>query len=375
MKNRKKIVVKVGTSTLTQGAKTLSRKYMVELTRQLAHLHEKGNQIVLVTSGAVAAGRELLSHPHLDRNVPSKQMFASVGQVQLMQTWTKLFSLYEINVGQLLLTREDLSHRNRYLNARDTLECLLQHRIIPIINENDSIATKDIRVGDNDNLAALVANIIAADQLILLTDQKGLYTADPRLDPEAELISVVDQIDEQIFNLAKGSSTSLGTGGMYTKIEAAQKASQCGIPTVIAAANHSNVLIEIYEGKPIGTTFKAQTSPQESRKRWLLSEKRQGIIYVDAGAADKIEKEGASLLPSGISMTDMKFERGAIVHLLDPKKQVVAVGITNYGHEEIQKIQGKHSQNIEDALGYSYGIEVVHRNNMTRIKSGGVKCL
>ncbi len=370
MKELKKIVVKVGTSTLTQGSKKLSCKYMLELTRQLAILHDRGDQVILVTSGAIAAGRELLNNPTIDRSMPSKQMFAAIGQVQLMQIWTQLFALYDIHVGQLLLTREDLSHRKRYLNARNTLSCLLEHRIIPIINENDSVATQEIRVGDNDNLAALVANLIAADLLILLTDQQGLYTADPRLNPQAQLIPVVKQIDDSIFALARGSSTSLGTGGMTTKIEAAQIAAHSGTPTLIASSALPNVLIEISEGKPLGTFFQTNTTPQESRKRWLLSKKTQGTIHVDAGAATKIIEHGASLLPSGIVQTTHVFERGAIVQIVDSTgKKPLAVGITNYGNEEIQKLIGMHSNQIEDILGYSYGNEIVHRTHMTRIKS------
>jgi glutamate 5-kinase len=257
MKTIKKIVVKVGTSTLTHGGTKLSQKYMLELTRQIAHLHEEERQLILVTSGAVAAGRQLLDHPMLDRRVPSKQMFSAIGQVQVMQTWTQLFSLFDIHVGQLLLTREDLL--KSYLDARDTVNCLLEHRIVPVINENDSVATHENRVGDNDNLAAIVANLIGADLLILLTDQKGLYTADPRLDPEAKLISVVKDLDDQIFSLAKGTSSSLGTGGMRTKLEAAKKATQGGIPTVIASSAEPDVLLEICAGKQIGTSFLASS--------------------------------------------------------------------------------------------------------------------
>lgn len=364
----KRIVVKVGTSTLTQGGKKLSNAFMLELARQLAHLHTEGNQVILVTSGAIAAGRELLQHPTIDRSLPSKQMFSAIGQVQLMQTWTLLFSQFNIHVGQLLLTREDLSNRKRYLNARDTINCLLQHKVVPIINENDSVATKEIRVGDNDNLAALVANLIGADMLILLTDQQGLYTADPRLNPEAELISVVKHIDDQIFALAKGSSSALGTGGMTTKLEAAQKASQCGTQTFIASSALPNVLIDISAGKKIGTLFQTEITPQESRKRWLLSEKRQGVIHVDEGAAAKILQHGASLLPSGITRTSHSFERGAIIHIEGPSNKPLAAGITNYGNEEIRQLIGVHSDRIEDVLGYSYGLEIVHRTNMTRIK-------
>lgn len=256
----KKIVVKVGTSTLTQGSKQLSQKYMLELTRQLAVLHEEGHQIILVSSGAIAAGRDQLQHPIVDQSLPSKQMFAAVGQVQLMQAWIKLFTLFDINIGQILLTRDDLSNANRTRNARETLGCMLQHKIIPVINENDTVATEEIRVGDNDNLAALVAGLVSADLLVLLTDQKGLYTADPRHNPSAEFIPVVEIIDESIFALAGGKGTNQGTGGMVTKIEAAHKATQNGTTTIIAASSHSNVLIEIARGNGVGTTFLCQKS-------------------------------------------------------------------------------------------------------------------
>lgn len=366
---QKKIVVKVGTSTLTQGGKKLRPKAMLELARQLSKLHEQSYQVILVTSGAVAAGREVLSHPIVDRSLPFKQMFAAIGQVQLMQTWTQLFALFDIHVGQLLLTRDDLSDRRRYLNARDTLSCLLQHNIIPIINENDSVATKEIRVGDNDNLAALVANLIAADLLVLLTDQEGLFTADPRFDAKAQLIPCVKQIDDKIYALAKGSSTKLGTGGMSTKIEAAETASRCGTPTVIASATYPNVLLEIADGRQVGTMFLSTITQQESRKRWLLSEKIQGKIHVDAGAAYKISHHGASLLPSGVIKADLSFGRGATVQVVDPLNKIVAVGMTNYGHDEIRQLCGRQSTEIEELLGYSYGPEIIHRTNMTRIKS------
>lgn len=364
----KKIVVKVGTSTLTQGTKKLSRHYMIELTRQLAQLHAEGHEVILVSSGAIAAGRELLNHPAVDRSLPSKQMFAAVGQVQLMKIWTKLFALYEIHVGQVLLTRDDLSQRRRYLNARNTFQCLLKHKIVPIVNENDTVATKEIKVGDNDNLAALVANLIAADLMILLTDQDGLYTADPRLDPKATLIPFVKHIDESIFALARGSSTKLGTGGMTTKLEAAKMASQCGTPTVIASSSAPNILKEIVAGKQVGTLFQTEITPQESRKRWLVSEKKQGIIHIDAGAATKISHHGASLLPSGIVKVSGSFDRGAIVQLLDPSGHAVAVGMSNYDSEEIHQLFGVHSEAIEEVLGYSYGPEIINRTNMTRVK-------
>lgn len=368
MKTMRKMVVKVGTSTLTQGGKKLSRRYMLGLVQQLAQLQDQGLQVVLVSSGAIAAGRELLNFPTVERSLPSKQMFSSIGQVKLMQIWSELFSLFDLHVGQVLLTRDDLSNRKRYLNARDTLNCLLKHRVIPIINENDTVATKEIRVGDNDNLAALVANLIEADVVILLTDQEGLYTADPRLNKDAKLIPVITHIDESIFALAGGSSTSLGTGGMTTKIEAAQIASQSGTRTIIAPSSRPNVLMDLALGQQIGTLFLEETTARESRKRWLLSDKRKGMIYVDAGAALKILHQGASLLSSGIIKTTQDFERGATVEVISPSGEAIAVGISNYGSQEIQKLIGKQSTSIEEILGYSYGPEMIHRTNMTRIK-------
>lgn len=248
-----KIIIKVGTSTLTQGTQKLSRRHMLGLVQQIAHLHGKGLQIVLVSSGAVATGRDLLNSHKIDL-YPSKQTFASIGQVKLMQVWSELFSLFDLQVGQVLLTKEDFSIQRKTL-TQNILMGLIHNEIIPVVNENDTMATKEIRVGDNDNLAAMVANLIAADTVILLTDQEGLYTADPRLDTNAKLISIVEEIDETIYALAKGSSTSLGTGGMATKIEAARFASQSGIRTIIASSSRPNVLIDLVEGKQIGTTF------------------------------------------------------------------------------------------------------------------------
>lgn len=369
MKKLKRIVVKVGTSTLTQGGNQLSRKFMLGLASQLSKLHENNFEVILVSSGAICAGKELLNNPSVDRSLPKKQMFASIGQVELMLVWKELFGLHEIHVAQILLTRDDISNRKRYLNARDTLNCLLQHRIIPVINENDTVATKEIRVGDNDNLAALVSNLVAADLLILLTDQEGLFTADPRHNPDAKLIPLVKHIDDSIMALAKGASSSLGTGGMFTKVEAAKRASQWGTPTIIASSKVPNILLELIEGKAHGTLFQTEITSQESRKRWLLSEKPQGVIEVDEGATDKILHHGASLLPSGVAKVRESFDRGAIVHLLDSKSKLLAVGITNYGKEEIEKIMGVHSKKIEDILGYSYGGEIIHRTNMTRVKS------
>jgi glutamate 5-kinase len=360
----KRIVVKLGTSVLTDGTKKLSRRRMLEIVRQAAHLHDSGHQMVIVSSGAMAAGREMLHDPVLDRSVPAKQMLAAVGQGRLIQIYTELFSIFDITVGQVLLTRGDLANRTGYLNARDTLLTLLAHRIVPVINENDTIATEEIKVGDNDNLSALVSNLVAADLLILLTDQLGLYSADPRTDPDAQLIPLVERIDESVWARAGGTSTGLGTGGMLTKLQAAQLAGHSGTVTVIASGARSDVLVDIAAGKQIGTTFLAPTTHRESRKRWLLSEKPQGEIRIDAGAVKKLSSNGASLLPVGIIGASGDFERGAPVRIVTPDGKPVAVGAANYSSDEIERLIGVRSAQIASVLGYTYGDEVIHRNDL-----------
>lgn len=250
MKAMRKIVIKLGTSSLTRGSQKLSRRYMLELVQHIANLKSQGLELILVSSGAVAAGRDLLNSDICS----SKQLFASIGQVKLMQVWSELFSIFDLQVGQVLLTLEDFAN-SRVDLTRETLGQLLQSNTIPIINENDAVSAKGSGLGNNDYLAALVAKLIKADALILLTDQEGLYTADPRLDSDAKLISVVESIDDGIFALAGGSSTSLGTGGMITKIEAAQIATHSGTRTIIASSLRPNVLIDLVKGKRIGTLF------------------------------------------------------------------------------------------------------------------------
>lgn len=368
-----RLVIKLGTSSLTNGTKKLSRRSMLEFARQTALLHEKGIQVVLVTSGAIASGREVLGTSKHDPSLTHKQMLAAVGQVRLMQIWTELFSLFDIPVGQVLLTRGDFTNRKSYLNVRDTLEALLHERVIPIINENDTVATLEIKVGDNDNLSAFAANLIAANLLVLLTDQQGLYDSDPRVNPDAQLIHVVEHVDESIFQLAGGSTTGLGTGGMITKIQAAKLATQSGTPTVIASASTVNVIQRLADGEHIGTYFQAETTPHESRKRWLLSLKPEGDIIIDEGAEARLSKQGASLLPVGISGLNHSFERGALVQLLSKNRRPIAVGISNYSSQEIQKLIGAQSKKIEDCLGYTAGNEVVHRDNMAILPSKPLK--
>jgi glutamate 5-kinase len=367
MNKYQRIVIKFGTSSLTHNTKKLSRRHILEFVRQIAQLHESGIQVVIVSSGAIAAGRELIDDKLIDKTVPLKQMFAAVGQSRLMQVWAEMFALYEASVGQVLLVRDDFSDRKRYLNMRDTLSSLLEHRIIPIINENDAVTTEEIKVGDNDNLSALVANLISADLLVLLTDQQGLFTADPRHNSEATLISIIENIDDSIRALAGGVSKSsgLGTGGMITKVEAAYLAAQSGTSTIIASAWEPNVLIDIIQGKQHGSIFLAKTTIRESRKRWLLSKKSQGVIVVDKGAEIKLCKEGASLLPVGILKVISTFDRGAIVKIVSEQDKPLAIGVSSYSSEEIDKLKKEKSIQIEKILGYTYGAEIVHRDNMT----------
>ncbi|MBK8024122.1 MAG: glutamate 5-kinase [Chloroflexi bacterium] len=363
-----RIVVKVGTSTLTDGTPHLSRQRMLEVVQQIARLHEAGHELVLVTSGAVAAGRERLGTSELSRSIPARQMLSAVGQSRLMQIYTDLFDIFRIVVAQLLLTRGDLNSRAGFLNARDTISTLIEHRIVPVINENDTTATEEIRIGDNDNLSALVATLVEADRLILLTDQPGLFTADPRRDQSAKLIERVAQIDAETYALAGGTATGLGTGGMFTKLQAAQLAARGGVTTWIASGKTPDALGRIVRGEAVGTRFDAVSTPLESRKRWLLVEKPHGRLTVDAGAARKLQAGGASLLPVGVTQVEGDFSRGETVVVLSPGKREIAHGITSYDAESARKLCGVKSSQIVEILGYTYGDALVHRNNMVLLK-------
>jgi glutamate 5-kinase len=359
-----RIVIKVGTSTLTGGTAALNRQRMLELVQQIVRLHQQGHEVVLVSSGAQAAGRERLGFPPPDRSVPAKQMLCAVGQGRLIQLYNDLFDIFGIVIGQVLLTRGDLDHRTRYLNARDTLLALIERRIVPIINENDTTATDEIRVGDNDNLSALVANLLEADLLALLTDQPGLFTADPRRSADASLIAQVAHIDQDTLALAGSGGSGVGTGGMRTKIQAAQLASRSGVTTIIAAGSEPDVLLRLAAGEPLGTRFAPVVSHLEGRKRWLLAEKPRGAVRVDAGAADRLRTGGASLLPVGVTTVEGDFERGEPLAVRAPDGAAIAHGLTNYNSDDLRRLRGAKSHRIIEILGYSYGDAVIHRNNL-----------
>lgn len=366
-KNHQTVVVKLGTSTLTGGTARLSRPHMLDVIRQVVTLQREGYRMVLVSSGAIAAGRELLNYPHLDNHLPAKQMLSAVGQGYLMQVYSLLFGLYDTHIGQVLLTHDDLSHRTRYLNARDTLYTLLDYGIIPIVNENDTVAVDEIKVGDNDNLSAHIAVLLNAPWLILLTDQDGLYDRDPRGDPAAQLIAHVEQIDEQIRTLAGDSTSGLGVGGMVTKIQAAQLATRSGTRVVIANGRAPEVLIRLVKGETLGTAFVPSVGRIESRKRWLLAERPQGTLQVDQGAVRVLREQGASLLPVGIQLIQREFERGDVVRVVDERQKPVAQGLVNYASSELARLRGHHSREIIDILGYTYGDEAIHRDNMVLV--------
>lgn len=362
------IVVKLGTSVLTGGTLKLDRAHMVELVRQCAMLRRQGHKIIIVTSGAIAAGREHLGYPELPKTMASKQLLAAVGQGRLIQEWETLFGIYGINIGQMLLTRADLNDRERYLNARDMLVALLDNGIVPVVNENDAVATTEIKVGDNDNLSALVGILGGADKLLLMTDQPGLFTADPRNNPDAELIREVHTIDETLRKLAGGTVGGLGTGGMATKLQAADVARRAGIEVIIAAGRRPDVIIDLAEGKSVGTRFLPLESPLESRKRWILAgPPPAGDIVIDDGAVIAVQQRGSSLLAKGITMVKGDFERGEVVRIFDKHNNLLARGICRYSSVDMAKIAGKHSQEIHLVLGYEHGHVAIHRDDMVVI--------
>ncbi|HCH02732.1 MAG TPA: glutamate 5-kinase [Vibrio sp.] len=363
------IVVKLGTSVLTGGTLEINKARMVDLVRQCAELKNQGHQIVIVSSGAIAAGREHLGYPALPNSMASKQLLAAVGQSRLIQVWESLFELYGIKIGQMLLTRADLKDRERFLNARDTINALIEHGIVPVVNENDAVATTEIKVGDNDNLSALVGILCGADKLLLLTDQSGLFTADPRKNPDAELIREVKTIDETLRKIAGGSGTTLGTGGMATKLQAADIARRTGIEVVIAAGSSPNVIVDTLSNNPQGTRFLALEESLENRKRWILAGPASvGDLVLDDGAAKAVIERGSSLLAKGITQTQGTFSRGDVVRLRNQQGQLLAKGIVSYSDTELALLIGKHSTEIEATLGYAYGTTIIHRDDLVIIQ-------
>jgi len=366
------MVVKIGTRLLTGGTQNLDMAVMSNLVAQVALLHKQGVEPIIVSSGAIASGRQKLELTRAIKDVPLKQVLAAVGQSRLMNTYEQLFDKHDITVAQPLLTKTDLSDRAGYLNARNTLLALLELGVICIVNENDVISIdeiKEAKFGDNDNLSAMVANLVDADLLIILTDTDGLYTADPNRDSGAQLIPEVEKINSKIVRLGAINEDNIGTGGMITKIEAARLATSSGVEVVIANGKAENVIIRLASGEALGTRFLPSTSKLESRKRWLLSGlSTRGKLVIDEGAVTALRKQNRSLLSAGIDRVEGKFKRGDIVAIYDTGGKHLGCGITSYSSENIGIIKGAHSSKIADLLSFDYGPEVVHRNNLALLE-------
>jgi len=361
-----RIVVKIGTNVLRAGTERISRPGLIDVARQISGLKEQGHEPILVSSGAIFAGRELLGviPPAQKKDIPYKQMLAAVGQGRLLALYQQIFEMYNLIVAQALLTRDDLANRTRYLNARNTLHRLIQHGAIPIINENDVVAVDEIKFGDNDNLSGLVANLIDADLLIILTDQPGLFTADPRFNDTASLIREVAKIDDSVRAMAGSSSGDIGTGGMVTKIQAAELATRSGTEVVIAPGRERDVILRVANGEALGTRFPTQFSHVESRKRWILAEPARGALRIDDGAADALTENNKSLLVVGVVEVFGHFKRGETVRILNRHNHEIGRGIANYKAEDMRAIQGKQSDRIAEILGYEYGPPAIHRDNL-----------
>ena len=366
IKQAQRIVVKVGSSTLTYDNSKLNLDRIDRIVRDISNLKNQELDIIFVSSGAIAAGQGKLNLAKTGRSIPEKQALASIGQGLLMKTYQKLFSEYGYEAAQILLTQNDLNDRKRYLNSRNTINQLLKYDVVPIINENDTVAVKEIKFGDNDTLSALVSSLIDADLLIMLSDIDGLYTTDPRQDEGADLISEVEDISE-VESAASGSGTERGTGGMNTKIEAAKIATRAGIPMVIANGKEDKVLTKILGGAEIGTKFLAQ-SGLPSRDKWIAFNMAvEGKLIIDTGAVKAVQENGSSLLACGIVETKGSFAAGDVVDVLDQSGTKVARGLVNYAQREVEQIEGLHSSEIEDELGYQAYDEVIHRDNLVLV--------
>ena len=365
LQNAKRIVVKVGTSTLTYETGKLNLNRMELLVRQLTDLHNQGREVVLVTSGAVGVGAGKLGLTERPGTILQRQALAAVGQGLLMQVYEKLFSEYGQTVAQILLTRSDISYRKRYLNARNTILALLKYQVVPIINENDTVATEELKIGQNDALSALVAGLIEADLLIILSDVDGLYTADPKKDPTAKLIPLVKELTPEIISMAGGAGSAFGTGGMATKLEAAKMAIAAGSSMVLMSGAEPSRIQQIFAGQPVGTVFLSSQAVVSSRKRWIAyGPQVAGELIVDSGAERALIKQGKSLLPSGIIGISGDFDEGDLVKILNAERRELGRGLTNYGSEQLQKIIGKKCAEIEMILGFKTADEVVHRDNL-----------
>jgi glutamate 5-kinase len=363
--NSKTLIVKVGSSLVTNNGEGLDRAAIAAWASQISTLVKQGKQIALVSSGAVAEGMLRLGWKKRPVEVNELQAAAAVGQMGLVQMYESCFAEHGLHTAQILLTHDDLRDRKRYLNARSTLKTLLDLKVIPIINENDTVVTEEIRFGDNDTLGALVANLIEADALVILTDQQGLYSADPRKDKDAKFINFETAGNLELEKMAGGAGSEIGSGGMLTKILAAKRAASSGAHTVIASGREANVLTRLSAGEAIGTHLQATQIKTLAKKQWLADHLRLGgSLVLDAGAVKVLKTDGKSLLPIGVIKVQGQFERGDVVACVDEENVEVARGIVNYNSLEAVRIMRKASSEIEKILGYVEESELIHRDNL-----------
>lgn len=363
--NTKTLIVKVGSSLVTNNGEGLDRAALAAWAAQISGLVKQGKQVVLVSSGAVAEGMQRLGWKKRPVEVNELQAAAAVGQMGLVQMYESCFAEHGLHTAQILLTHDDLRDRKRYLNARSTLKTLLDLKVIPIINENDTVVTEEIRFGDNDTLGALVANLIEADALVILTDQQGLYSADPRKDKDAKFINFETAGNLELERMAGGAGSSVGTGGMLTKILAAKRAANSGAHTVIASGREKDVLSRLANGEAIGTHLKSTQMKTIAKKQWLADHLRVGgKLVLDDGAVKVLQAEGKSLLPIGVVEVQGQFERGDVVACINAENKEIARGIVNYNSAETQRIKRKASSEIEQILGYVEEVELIHRDNL-----------
>ncbi len=360
----KRIVVKVGSNVLTQDH-GLNLKAMRSIARQIGHLIANGLEVILVSSGAMASGLKKIGLPARPDELPKRQAVAAVGQAGLMMEYEKAFGRCNLKVAQILLTSEDLSNRKRYLNARNTLNTLLSWQVVPIVNENDTVWVEEIKLGDNDNLAAMITLLMDADIMINLTDIEGLFDRDPRVYPDAELIASVTRISKDTEKFAGDMPGALGTGGMISKIKAARKVNSAGVPMVIAKGDKPDILLKLFSGQKHGTLFLPEKQRLTSRKCWIAySLKPKGVIQIDDGAVRAILKNGKSLLPSGIVAVKNDFGVGAPVEFQNQRNESLGIGLVNYSSADIEKIKGLRSNHIKQVLGHKSYDEVIHRDNL-----------
>jgi glutamate 5-kinase len=364
----RRLVIKIGSSLLTDSGRGLNLPAVAGWVEQMAGFRREGIDVLLVSSGSVAEGMCRLGWRIRPQALHQLQAAASVGQMGLVQAYESHFQRHGLHTAQVLLTHEDLSERKRYLNARSTLRTLLELGVVPVINENDTVATEEIRFGDNDTLASLVANLVEADLLVVLTDQAGLFEKDPRLDPTAALVTRMNINDPRLAGMAGESRSGFGRGGMQTKIRAAKLAARSGTPTVIASGAESDVLTRIHKGDDVGTLLVPDVAPLVARKRWLAGQLQvKGRLIIDNGAVRVLTDSGKSLLPVGVTAVEGRFQRGELVACVDAEGREIARGLTNYSAEEANRIKRRPSSMIESVLGYIDEPELIHRDNLVLV--------